>query len=810
MIAEQTIYLARHGEPNDLTDLSWYEGNKCAGWIDPQLSVRGMMQARDLGRHLSNKGVAQVYSSPFLRSVQTAMLACEMIEGFEDKVRVELGLSECMSLERLIGSRDASLPPEPFKCLVPPKLLVHSVGENVDSSYVSMVVPSCPETLPIMNERSRLFLSTLLSSCPPPHPTLLFFTHASVIESLVAALVPGTRFPRGIDLCSVTELRVQRDDASGNVIATTAVRTADAEFVKCKAEYELGTTGFRFAKKPFPPRGLIGDLCAPELDMYEDRVVSLPVEALAAEELEEGRDFQYDADGSAVGLTPQGSRAIDAGVLAGHAGVAELPKKVKMDPKRRAFVAFADETGRIPMEKAIYLAHYYGLAPSREDIQQLGQVDHLAYGTFLQFLKSIQHPEDQPEAIALFFEPFDPTNSGLVSRVTFESFLTLYGDKLTQQEIDSICKQYNVDSNKINYREFVTKLLTAPELPELEVGEEYEEVGGGAAAARARSQVAQPPPPAVAAAAAEPVKVLDSMQAAFESSGKSKEDKMSTEEAAANAKKLGLSIQPKDLGDFRTTVLGDRDEVDYDGFVALVSFVRGRHTVFEAAAGSDKTVATSEAGDLAKSSFGLKNKPAAEDMRQFATKSGKQLTYEEFLRFCEFAEHRQMAFAALAVGSPGGRSRIPSEKAGFLANKFGFAPAVNDIHRYQEACGDSMSYDEFMHFLEECRHKEDSDVDSMEAFFKPYDATATGYVPQKVFRNLLFMFGESYTTQQIDVIVRDICGNSDPVNYLSFINKVLSTPTDDTAVNPLVDLRPFATKHHLVSAEPVVETVEVS
>eukprot|EP00922_Rhytidocystis_sp_ex-Travisia-forbesii_P012700 GHVS01019117.1.p1 GENE.GHVS01019117.1~~GHVS01019117.1.p1 ORF type:complete len:822 (+),score=135.33 GHVS01019117.1:208-2466(+) len=741
------------------------------------------------------------------------MLACQMIDGFQDKVRVELGLSECMSSERLIGTKNASLPLEPFKCLVPPKLLTHSVGENVDSAYVSVVIPNCPETLPVMTERSRLFLSTIISSSAPtpssPLPTLLFFTHASVIESLVSGLVPGTRFPRGIDLCSVTELRVQRDESSGNVISTTAVRTADAEFVKCKAEYELGTTGFRFAKKPFPPRGLIGDLCAPELDLYEDRVVALPVEALGEEaEMREGIDFEYDADGSPIGLTPMGSRAVDRGLTSMRSNAQSVapkqPKKVKMDPKRRAFVACADDSGRLTTEKAVYLARYYGLAPSRQDIQKLETSGALDYGSFLQFLKNMKHPEDDPVSISSFFEPFDPKLTGVVSRVTFENFLTIYGDKLTQQEIDSICEQYHVDPKRINYKAFITRLLDVPVLPDLEMGDEYEEEVGvieKRPPARAKSQQAAAGPsggggaePPVRQTAYVQKKGGDSMEAAFKSDGKTIQDKISTDAAAEKAQKLGVTIHPKDLGDFRATCLSDNNEVNYQEFVAMVQFVTDRRDAFATAAGSGNTVPTAEAGELAKSSFGLKTKPANQDMKQFASKSGKQLTYEEFLRFCEFVEQRQMAFAALSVGSPGGQSRIQAEKAGMLANKFGFAPAVQDIHRYQQSCGESMSYEEFMHFLEGCRHKEDGDVDSMEAFFKPYDPTGTGYVSQKVFRNLLFMFGESYTSEQIDVIVSDICGNSDPVNYFMFINKVLTTPTEEMAVNPLVETSSFASK----------------
>eukprot|EP00922_Rhytidocystis_sp_ex-Travisia-forbesii_P027767 GHVS01040770.1.p1 GENE.GHVS01040770.1~~GHVS01040770.1.p1 ORF type:complete len:831 (-),score=107.49 GHVS01040770.1:556-2691(-) len=683
---------------------------------------------------------------------------------------------------------------------MPPKLLLQAIGKNIDVSYESVIIPNSPETLPLMSERSQLFMSTHLTNTHTPTPTstaafapsstasvVLFITHATVIESLVCALVPGTKFPRGIDLCSVTQLRVTRDVSTGHVIATTAVRTADAEFVKFKSEYELGTTGFRFAKKPFPPRTLFDSICSPQLDQFEDAiVVALPAEALQGEETpREGIDSDMDDGSTPRALTPLGTKRLQDGTI-------DIPKQVKMEAKRRAFVAFADENGLLPTNKAIYLAHYYGLSPSVEDIHKFQrQGEGFSYKEFQQFLKAVEHPEDSTESLSSFFHPYDPTLSGNVSRTTFENFLTIYGDKLTSTEVEAICAQYQLGNKQINYKEFITRLLDRPDLPDIELGDEYEQVGVTQKVSSAQQQQhrrhQQRRPTETAAAEAEPPKVVISpMESAFTSGGCSREDKISTDEAANRAKPLGLTIRPKDLGDFRTTCLSDSNIVDYGGFVAMVEFVEARHTAFNKISESDQTIYTSQADDLAVSNFGLKQKPTSHDIKQFASKSGsKRLTYEQFLRFCEFAEQRQMAFAALAVGSPGGQSRIPAEKAGMLANKFGFAPSVQDIHGYQKSAGDSMSYKDFMSFLDGCRHREDKDTDSMEAFFKPYDPQGTGYVSQKVFRNLLFMFGESYTTEQIDVIVRDICGNGDPVNYLTFINTVLAIPTEEMAVDPL-------------------------
>uniref|UniRef100_A0A0G4IFJ9 Uncharacterized protein n=1 Tax=Chromera velia CCMP2878 TaxID=1169474 RepID=A0A0G4IFJ9_9ALVE len=72
------FYIARHGERIDHVDPAWRytEGNSIE---DAYLSERGFRQARDLGKYLSNEGITHVYSSPFLRCVQTAQTAAMFI-----------------------------------------------------------------------------------------------------------------------------------------------------------------------------------------------------------------------------------------------------------------------------------------------------------------------------------------------------------------------------------------------------------------------------------------------------------------------------------------------------------------------------------------------------------------------------------------------------------------------------------------------------------------------------------------------------------------------------------------------------------
>jgi broad specificity phosphatase PhoE len=64
------VFLARHGNREDLVDPSWLEG--AAEPYDPPLSLDGIEQARGLGRRLAGEGIRAIVASPFLRTVQTA------------------------------------------------------------------------------------------------------------------------------------------------------------------------------------------------------------------------------------------------------------------------------------------------------------------------------------------------------------------------------------------------------------------------------------------------------------------------------------------------------------------------------------------------------------------------------------------------------------------------------------------------------------------------------------------------------------------------------------------------------------------
>ncbi len=88
----QRLFLVRHGMRMDVEDGTWRLTARRPD--DPPLSKTGLVQARDTGLYLKGKGITAMYTSPFLRAIQTAQGIYE-VTGV--RFRVEPALSEWLN-----------------------------------------------------------------------------------------------------------------------------------------------------------------------------------------------------------------------------------------------------------------------------------------------------------------------------------------------------------------------------------------------------------------------------------------------------------------------------------------------------------------------------------------------------------------------------------------------------------------------------------------------------------------------------------------------------------------------------------------
>jgi broad specificity phosphatase PhoE len=88
------IWLARHGDRQDFADPQW--AATADRPFDPPLSALGRQQARALARRLAGEPLAHLFSSPFLRCVETTS---PIADALDLAIALDDGLSEWLNRE---------------------------------------------------------------------------------------------------------------------------------------------------------------------------------------------------------------------------------------------------------------------------------------------------------------------------------------------------------------------------------------------------------------------------------------------------------------------------------------------------------------------------------------------------------------------------------------------------------------------------------------------------------------------------------------------------------------------------------------
>ncbi|KHJ48323.1 phosphoglycerate mutase family protein [Trichuris suis] len=119
------IWCLRHAERQDYVDASW--ARTAVSPDDSPLAAKGHVQAFEAARRLQNEKIHYIFSSPFLRCVQTANYVADAT-GLT--IKIEHGLSEVLNVFPPGHKRIDELKKE---------------FPNVDRSYTSFVIPDAAE-----------------------------------------------------------------------------------------------------------------------------------------------------------------------------------------------------------------------------------------------------------------------------------------------------------------------------------------------------------------------------------------------------------------------------------------------------------------------------------------------------------------------------------------------------------------------------------------------------------------------------------------------------------------------------------------
>lgn len=125
----QTIWIARHANRLDFVNPDWFMTAERR--YDPPLSDDGMVQASQLANRLKSEKITAIFSSPFLRTVQTANKVAEVLNL---PIKLESGLSEWLNPDWM-SENPEKMPMEDLIALFP----------RIDTNYTSRVIAQYPE-----------------------------------------------------------------------------------------------------------------------------------------------------------------------------------------------------------------------------------------------------------------------------------------------------------------------------------------------------------------------------------------------------------------------------------------------------------------------------------------------------------------------------------------------------------------------------------------------------------------------------------------------------------------------------------------
>jgi len=215
--ASGSVWVIRHGERIDVVEPEWQL--TASRPHDPPLTEHGGRQATATGEHLRELGerVDHIYTSPFLRCVQTAALISKQLGGLP--LRVEPGLCEWLNGDWYDANDnpiDAGMRADELKHVV------EREGLRIDSSYRPIWDSECRAgrtdqscafrevRFPESSEEAVVRYTSTLAHVREQSPYSVLVTHGFGVWTLTEALA-GREITEDCGYCSATRASRQRN-----------------------------------------------------------------------------------------------------------------------------------------------------------------------------------------------------------------------------------------------------------------------------------------------------------------------------------------------------------------------------------------------------------------------------------------------------------------------------------------------------------------------------------------------------------------------------------------------------------------------
>jgi broad specificity phosphatase PhoE len=165
----QTLWLVRHAHRLDFIQPGWFD--TAVYRYDPPLSDEGFDRSISLSQEFSQVRLDRIYTSPFLRTIQTADPLARLLQL---PIRLEWGLCEWLCQDWTSGFPETT-PVEDLRQCYP----------NIDATYKSLVLPCYPETVAELDARIAMIADKLMQ-CNGEN--ILAIAHKGSVLGIAAAL----------------------------------------------------------------------------------------------------------------------------------------------------------------------------------------------------------------------------------------------------------------------------------------------------------------------------------------------------------------------------------------------------------------------------------------------------------------------------------------------------------------------------------------------------------------------------------------------------------------------------------------------
>ncbi|MGJ3241045.1 MAG: histidine phosphatase family protein [Anaerolineae bacterium] len=188
MTIDRTLYLVRHGQRLDEIDKRWYEATD-ANRYDSPLSPQGEAQAEKLAQRLSSEPIDWIFSSPYLRALQTAH---PVAEALDLPLHIEHGVGEWLG--------KAMMPAEPQ---ITPVFQRREQFPALIFSHNSRVIPHYPESVAQCFERLERAITQLLDGY---EGNLLIVGHGRTVTGIAHRLMRQPESQFKLEQTGITKL----------------------------------------------------------------------------------------------------------------------------------------------------------------------------------------------------------------------------------------------------------------------------------------------------------------------------------------------------------------------------------------------------------------------------------------------------------------------------------------------------------------------------------------------------------------------------------------------------------------------------